>query len=405
MVWKIKLLIYWFYDIFLRIFNLSYRLYCKDISLDLISNSTSFFGYYNVSPENEKGHVLYHEVKGNNVRQSKYEQANLNLLNDDVKLTFASSLAWNWQQGSMLQWLPSSQFNKIIYNDYSSNDDKYKSVVYNMESQNFVEYEKPIYSISRCGKFGLSLNFDRLKNMRPDYGYFQRKIETVSDENDGIWRLDFDSGNVDFILSLNELKLFNKSDSMIGASHKVNHIDISPSSKRFIFLHRWIGPKGRYTRLLSCDIDGENLCLLNGDEMTSHCCWLNDTEILAFCSYKNISTGYFKFLDLSEKVENYSEYLPEVDGHPSISPNKKWILTDCYPGRNRFSSLFLMNVKSKKLYKLGDFYQPVEYMGEKRIDLHPKWNTKGDSVYFESGHDGKRKLYKINLGDFFKNEN
>ena len=33
---------------------------------------------------------------------------------------------------------------------------------------------------------------------------------------------------------------------MVNSKHKVNHIDIAPDGKRFMFIHRWIGPKGDF---------------------------------------------------------------------------------------------------------------------------------------------------------------
>ena len=236
--------------------------------------------------------------------------------------------------------------------------------------------------------------------MRPDYAYFNRKPELIADNNDGIWRIDLLKNTKELILTIESLKNFKPVESMRFAEHKFNHIDISPDSKRFIFLHRWIGPEGRFTRLISSDINGEKLFLLNGDKMTSHCCWLNNEQILSFCYHNSYGNGYYVFNDLSDKVVFFNESMPRVDGHPTISPNKRWVVTDSYPGRSRFSKLFLCNVETKKVFTIGKFYQPSNFIGEKRIDLHPKWNSDGTKIFFESGHKGRRQLYCLNVRKF-----
>ena len=108
-------------------------------------------------------------------------------------------------------------------------------------------------------------------------------------------------------------------------------------------------------------------------------------------------TIYFKFVDKTDKVNFFSEKFPTVDGHPSISPCGNWIITDTYPDKARFSSLFLYNINNDEIIKIGSFYQPLRYKKEIRIDLHPKWNPDGKSIFFESGHQGRRKLFILNF--------
>jgi Tol biopolymer transport system component len=88
--------------------------------------------------------------------------------------------------------------------------------------------------------------------------------------------------------------------------------------------------------------------------------------------------------------------MPKFDGHPSISPDRKFVITDSYPDKSRFSSLYLYSIDKDNITKLGSFYQPFEYTGEKRVDLHPKWG-KNKNIYFESSHSGKRALYKMKI--------
>ena len=98
-----------------------------------------------------------------------------------------------------------------------------------------------------------------------------------------------------------------------------------------------------------------------------------------------------------------SDKLPKQDGHPSTTNNGEWMITDTYPGLDRMSRIILFNMKHNTVIHIGRFYQPLSYRGCNRIDLHPKWNINGDTIYFESGHNGKRNLYSIYIHDSMTN--
>lgn len=398
---KIGLLIiylrYFIYRYFIKFRFKKYYL-SDGISIEPIDNDgITFFGYYNISPQNNESDIIYLKVKNEMVRGSLCELASIMLKKKDGQITkISETKAWNWQQGCMLQWYPKGGDN-IIFNDYDEQTDRYISKIIDKKGNVIKIYDMPINNVSSDGSFALTLNYDRLAKYRPDYGYFNRKnIILPSDNDDGIWFLNLLNGDIKLIITLEQLKNLNYFSTMNGAEHKVNHIDINSSGTRFMFLHRWVGSQGRFMRLVTANPDGSDLFILNGDVIASHSCWLNDIDILSFCEV-NGERGYFTFRDKIDKSVLFSEKLPKVDGHPSISHDGKFILTDTYPEKSRFSSLFLYNTQNDNIDKLGVFYQPIEYNKEKRIDLHPKWGNSSSSIFFESGHKGKRKFYNISL--------
>ena len=87
--------------------------------------------------------------------------------------------------------------------------------------------------------------------------------------------------------------------------------------------------------------------------------------------------------------------MPRADGHPSISPDGRWLVTDTYPDKSRMSKIHLYDMNKDKIIRLGKFHQPFKYKKEMRIDLHPKWSWDGKKIFFESGHNGRRQLYSI----------
>lgn len=363
-------------------------------------NNNSFFGYYNISPFNSKDELIFGQVETSHARGSKKEALKLVYQNKDEQIIIGQSQAWNWQQGCMLQWYAESD-DTVIYNDYISIKNSYCSILKNIKSGESKKIEKPIYSVANSGKFALTLNFDRLALMRPDYGYFNRNVlwnDLPEDDEDGIWYVDLILDKSKLIISLDQLKNFQPVESMKGARHKVNHIDISPSGKRFMFLHRWIGPQGRFTRLITANSsDGSDLFKIAGDTMVSHNCWWGDNDIISFCNIEDDRDRYVQFVDKKENTKIIGDDVFHHDGHPSVSPNGIWMLTDDYPDRSRFSSLYLYNLENEQNILLGKFFQPLEFIGEKRIDLHPKWNLDGNSISIDSGHSGRRKMYILDI--------
>lgn len=373
-------------------FYTPFDLETQELDLQSVSNfPMSYFGYYNVSPENHKGQVLYcvPSVNGN---------VTLYYRDNDGEHPIGETAAHNLQQGCMSQWGYTNP-NRAYYNRYNQSTNSYEGAVYDVDACKEIDsLPMPIYALSKQEDYALSLNFDRLAVMRPDYGYFCHKnIELPSNDIDGIWHIDIATKEVKLIITLQQLIDLKPAETMVGASHKVNHIDISPDGKRFMFLHRWVGPKGRYMRLITANADGSDMYILNGDKMTSHSYWVDNNRIVSFCHTPETGDAYVMFEDKTDKRKLLSSKLPVSDGHPSTIINGEWMITDSYPGHDAMSRLYLYNIKTDKFICLGRFYQPLKYKGSGRIDLHPKWNMQGTKVYFESGHNGKRQLYRIDL--------
>jgi len=368
---------------------------CKlqdDITIKrILKTKESFFGYYTISPENNNGKIIICSPEKNGTVKI-YVKDEKDIFN------IGNTKSWNWQQGCMAQWGYTNQ-NLIYYNRFNEDKIRYETIIYDTNTHKIADSLKfPVYSLSKQEDYVLSLNFDRLSLMRPDYGYFCKKdIKLPGNSEDGIWKTDIKTKKTSLIISLQELIDLNPVISMKDAKHKVNHIDISPDGNRFMFLHRWVGPMGRFMRLITADRNGKDLYILNGDKMTSHSFWYSNNKILSFCYTPEYGNSYVLFTDKSDKIDLVSQKLPHEDGHPSVSPDKKYIITDTYPNFARMSQLLIYNIKEDNLLELGHFYQPLKYIGTKRIDLHPKWNMDGSSVYFESGHNGKRNLYRINI--------
>ena len=83
-------------------------------------------------------------------------------------------------------------------------------------------------------------------------------------------------------------------------------------------LYRWFNGQRKYTRLITCNVDGTDMYVLSDDDMVSHCFWKNNSSILAFENKKKTGPGYYLMKD---KTDKYIHCWPQFsnDGHPSYS--------------------------------------------------------------------------------------
>ena len=354
------------------------------------------FGYYDKSPWDASGrYMLCLRVKNASKKVAPKEVAEIVLVDtekNNLTKVLAKTHTWNVQQGCMLGWL-GPKFNKeIFYNDFRNG--RYCCVIKDIDSGDELIINMPVYSVSNDGKMALSLDFARLHRLRPGYGYSNLNDKTKDEkvpEGPCVWKINLKNGKIEPILTYKKLYEFEYRDDMEGAEHKVNHLMLSPNGKRFMVIHRWLKSGKKVSRLLTCDIDGNNLYNLSDDDMVSHCCWKNNAEILAYCR-KNGKNGYFLMEDQTPKFTQKWEWIT-TDGHPSYSPNGKLVVTDTYPNRKRIATLRVMSDTTSTI--IAKVYAPFKYDNDTRCDLHPRWSRDGKKVCFDACFEGKRGVYAV----------
>ncbi len=362
-----------------------------------------FFGYFDKCPWNlSEKYVLAHRIDfcDRPLTADDYAVIGLVDLQENKFEPITKTFGWSWQQGSMLQWHPAFSEDKIIFND--RRDGKFVSVVYDINKGEENILPLPVAAVSNDGKKALSLSFSRLADTRPGYGYEGVEDpykDQLAPENDGIYFMDIETGRCELIISLAQARNINPSLTMGNVKHWFNHLLFSPDDKRFIFLHRWrnTGTKIRYahyTRMLTANIDGSDIYVLNDDDMTSHFDWKSNCEVIAWAYRNNIGERYFLFKDKTQEISIVGEntLTPFGDGHCTYSPDGKLILTDTYPDEKDYRTLMIYNPAEDELRIVGRFYsQP--WLMQSRCDLHPRWSRTGKKICFDSSHSGKRQVY------------
>ena len=358
----------------------------------------TFFGYYDHSPENKTGEYLLYHAASLSTRKLPDPDRPLQIVllnrkeNLPTFITFSS--AYNWQQGCRLQWVDKESF---IFNDFDEKSKQYISLLIDInEPDKPVKIDYPVYDV--FADFAISLNFDRLNLLRPDYGYRNRPwvtLKDLNDNSDGVYFVNLKENYRKLIISIDRLKNCKPDDNFNRANHKVNHIMISPGGKSFMFLHRWFSGGRRYDRLFISDMHGKELRIA-AEGIVSHCCWIDDEHILGYFT-KDRSLPGFHIIDLSAsecKIAGINQLTAFGDGHPDI--HQDLMVFDTYPDKSRIKCLLVYDMKNGKINKAGEFFESLKYSGQTRCDLHPRWSPDGKNIFFDSVHEGKRKLYSIN---------
>lgn len=391
-----------------------------------------WFGYYDVSPWNGRGtHLLCLEADFMDRQPAPHEPARVLLLdarNNYAASKLAETFAWNWQMGARLQWMPAAPDRLIFYND--RRDSRFVGIVRDVVTGDENVLPRAVYAISRDGRRGATLNFSRLHDCRPGYGYSgipDPAADNPAPDGDGLFVIDLKTGESRLIVSYSQLLRFRHTPAredvflwdpnagrlthfphmlgMDGRKHRINHILWGPKDRRIFFLHRWKGADGiQATRMMTVDPDGRNLACI-GAGLVSHFDWQHDDEILVWAHLCGDTPGYCMVRDpdgaarLLGPAGPGPSHCPADDGHCSWSPDKRWVLTDTYPqGPEKRYSVLLYNPRDDQLFTVAAINHPVGLPGECRCDLHPRWNRDGTQVCFDGAPAGRRQLFTADVG-------
>ena len=370
-----------------------------------------FFGFHDKKPWSADNlYLLAHDYqKLSNKEPKKGDQVDIGFFQGDNFLQYqkiTSTSCFNWQQGSMLQWL--GKTNRFIFNDAGGEDNVAR--IFDTEGVACTVLPRAIAAVDPEGNKAISYNFARLQRHFTGYGYvhgIDPEIEEEAPSTHGISFIDIEKSLVTELFSVKDIASFHPEQSMSGSRHFLTHCLFSPSGKRFLFLHRWIKNENfTFTRMLSCDVNGQHLHLFPTQDMVSHIAWQDESHVLAYCRSIENKDAYILFRDMSEEHRLIGRNDFTSDGHPSF-PGKfhDWFITDTYPDRLRRSYLILYNLLKEKRFDLGYFRQPPGFKEAVRCDLHPRWNQDGSMICFDSAHSGKRALCTMNIDDLLSTGN
>lgn len=397
-----------------------------------------FFGYYNKSNFGNfdkvilanRVPVMTGDLTGTEVAEVGY----FDLDRGDNFHKLGKTTTWNWQMGCQLQWLGNQ--NKVIFNTRAQGASgpenifpDFRATVVDVDSGTARELPLPIYVMDPSGVFALTLNYSRFMVTHKTIGYAATHSEpdlSLAPDDDGIFRMEIETGATDLILSLADLRQFQPVASMAKAIHWVTHIEVNPTGNRFLFIHRWTERVKDETcflhRLFTVNSDGSDLRLLEcsdhplpqlvddfalnavgtfdyekSEYQISHPIWKSDSEVMVWGPHGG-EIHYHLYDDLTGSVQVVGRDILNENGHMTYSRDGRWILSDTYPdAQTNERILFVFDTQTGNRHDLGVFYTPPDLGKHNRCDLHPRWSRDNTQVCIDSVHDSCRQMYIIDV--------
>jgi hypothetical protein len=414
------------------------------------TDSHYFFGYYDKSPLNlESTRHLAMRVNFIDRQPNAADIATIGYF--DLKTTNFSELSttntFNWQQGCMLQWRGPDYTNEIIFNRLV--DNRHVAVLLDIITGSERILSKPIYSINKDGTKALCIDFERHFWCRRGYSYdgvenHEKNLPIVP--GDGIWILDIENNQSKKLIELEQLLDISPINSMLGATHYIEHLMFSPSGEKFAFFHRWKPVTGGiHTRLYVSDLSQISPRLIDDTGRLTHYSWYDNDQIFGWGSkptlattlrksnvvakllikqllpiYKKLVKGNaidghstlsrsltgdsYLLIDINTgKSTNQFRHAIDRDGHPSpLSKHKNWIVTDTYPDRQSKALLLAGNLKTQDVIILDELKSDPRFDNSpNRCDLHPKVSVDGRFISIDTMNDGVRGIYLYELPSNF----
>ena len=360
-----------------------------------------FFGYYDLMPfdSGERLHLV-HRVPFMDRLPRADDEAELGAVDLETGnwIRYASTSAWNFQQGAMLRRIFDDLH--ILYNVRDGGTPSgFGTEILDIRTGEKRRLPAPAADVSKDGRFALSVNFSRIFDFRPGYGYAgvpDPWADVPAPADDGISLVDLATGEVRLIADYARMRREFPQPPFSDGKLVVNHITFNPAGDRFLFLLRNFPEPGKHgwkTQLIVSDLDG-NMKKITDYCVNSHYYWKNDREILIVSSARTEDTSFALWLMDAETGEKtrLPEPNPTFDIHCIYSPDRRRIVGDSYPGGKRGAtrSLWLIDPEAHVMTEPVRVDTVIPPVVDIRCDLHVRWSPSGRLLSFDSTHTGAR---------------
>lgn len=343
----------------------------------------TFFGYYDKSPWSPGGtHFLLHAL----TRPHLSEDVAIIVLDASAHeyRVISRSSAWNFQQGSMTQWIRWDNSDAVAFNTIVA--DRPVTRILTADGVERAVLERPIQCSTKDGGCVASVSLERLSLFRPEYGYSRLRPGALPPlDQDGLFLLDTRSGVWILRVTLRQLVEHEPLREFAASEHWLNHVAFSPAGARLVFLHRWGDRRHQRSRLYVLDLEAGGPRLLLDGGLVSHYCWLDERVLLCYCEsdagyrYHTIDTQEARILPVTPPA-----IAALADGHPGFCAQTGQIVTDTYPGKHGRQRLLVLDKELRTATEVAAVAHPPGFRGASRCDLHPRWHPDGSAISFDS---------------------
>jgi len=359
----------------------------------------AWFGYYDKEQVDPTGNLLL-ALRGEPGTENKkpedndWREVGYFDLRDDSWHPIATTLAWNWQQGSMLQWR-SGHPDEVMWNDREdSPSPRFVARLHNLKTGQTRTLPRPIYHVSSDGKWAVGTDFGRIDDTRRGYGYAgipDPHRDVLAPEESTVYSMNLDTEEVVDIADLKAVSEFQSNGyNGSGKKHYFNHLQFNPSGDRVMFMHRWLDG-GFRTRVFTVGRDGSDLKLVSAVGNLSHYVWRDDQTLVIF----TIRLGGYTAFKEDGSHEPFFGF--GNDGHQSFlrGSESHVMVSDTYVV-DGYQTLFQYDPIFDSARVLQVFPSDPAFSGEFRVDLHPRITHDG-RVIVDTSSLGSRQQAIVTL--------
>lgn len=333
--------------------------------------------------------------------------------------------AWNWQEGSMLQFYKNgvNEPAQLIYNIIKRNC--LGSVVVDLQGEIVFQIPVPVAAVNNADGKIVSYDFHKLKRLRRGYHYAPT-FEPNNNLKNNIILYNPKRSELTELISLSECQRAFFKPSMRGAEHFFQHCMFSPEGDKLAFLHRWREDNGNmHSHLIILNLDNGKIENASKSSRCTHFTWIDNFNLVLFTSKENPATLLRQYISntllevLALKIyrkiqqnsqrgkamlqtDNYFRYdvhkselnsftsLNNTDGHPH-NVDSQILVTDTYPDTNATQKLMFLNKNDGTLLNELCFDVDITYFNSPlRCDFHPRVSPSKKYISIDVVHAGRR---------------
>jgi len=402
-----------------------FRDYQKQKSLVPVKIVTPDDGYYlhtfyDVSPFSPSGKLLAVTKLPFQDRRPEFgdtaEICIIDLENETIQKVY-STKGWSFQLGANLNWGATDRY--IYTNDII--DNAAVCVRIDLETKEVKAFSGPKYHLSPDGNYAIGFPLDIINATQKGYGvpeYRQTKKIQGAPSDEGLWQTNLKTDQKRLLVSLKEAadNVTNK-DYLKGGNCYFFHSKYNPQGNKILQVMRTLFPDnpdkdGWNPRLLVFNSDGSNIhetiTRVQWDYGGNHPNWHPDGEHIIMNLtpvWEGENKRRFCMFHHTGKSFNILDERHLGTGHPSVDPETKYLVSDCYQHEpmamdNGHVPIRFIHLNTGEESMICSVFTDLKHEDEDntlRLDPHPAWSNDYKKVCFNGAPNGKRQVLVADL--------
>ena len=382
-----------------------------------------FFGYIGQSlttPWNASGqYILSLRTTFHDRMPKPDEAADVVLIDthDDYRvLPIEKCRAWNFQQGTMFYWHPKHAETQFFFNDRDPESNRVFTVLHDIRRKKRIReyrFDNPSVAnggVSPTGEFFLAINYGRMARLRPTTGYpgaADPTAATPAPDNDGIFRVDIETGRRELIVSFRQLRdlLRRRHKAIDAVGFYINHSLCNRTGEYVYFYARARHGGSSMAVNVPCSVRTDGTELKAHGYIGGHPEWDEGTVVIGAKDGRQVCYDINRRAIVGQIAT--PKIIPEPEGDISLSPDANWFACG-YSTTDRGGTgpsiacpdnRYVIVRRSDGAYAHSSTFSRGPYKdGALRIDSAPRWNRDQTAILIPAmTDDGTRQLHLIEI--------